>query len=72
MERIFEQMTSWIKEWMVDGLMSLLTGIFDSINSQVGSVAADVATSPADYGSVHKIVTQNEHCRGGLAKKEEV
>ena len=24
------------------------------------------------YGSVHKTVTQNEHCRGGLAKKEEV
>ena len=21
------------------------------------------------YGSVHKTVTQNEHCRGGLAKK---
>ena len=49
MDRIFEQMTSWLKDWIVDGLMSLLTGTFDSINAQVGSVAADVATSPADF-----------------------
>lgn len=49
MERIFEQMTSWLKDWIVDGLMSLLTGTFDSINAQVGSVAADVATSPANF-----------------------
>jgi hypothetical protein len=49
MDRIFEQMTSWLKDWIVDGLMSLLTGTFDSINTQVGSVAADVATSPADF-----------------------
>ena len=49
MDRIFEQMTSWLKDWIVDGLMSLLTGTFDSINAQVGSVAADVATSPANF-----------------------
>ena len=49
MDRIFEQMTSWLKDWIVDGLMSLLTGTFDSINAQVGSVVADVATSPADF-----------------------
>ena len=42
-------MTSWLKDWIVDGLMSLLTGTFDSINAQVGSVAADVATSPANF-----------------------
>ena len=49
MDRIFEQMTSWLKDWIVDGLMSLLTGVFDSVNTQVGNVAADVATSPADF-----------------------
>lgn len=49
MERIFEQMTSWIKGWIVDALMALLEGMFDSINSQVGQVASDVATSPANF-----------------------
>lgn len=49
MERIFEQMTSWLKDWMIDGLMSLLTGVFDSVNTQVGNVATEVATSPADF-----------------------
>lgn len=49
MERILEQMTSWMKDWMVDSIMEDLTGIFDSINSQVASVASDVATSPADF-----------------------
>lgn len=36
MDRIFEQMTSWLKDWIVDGLMSLLTGTFDSINQCPG------------------------------------
>ena len=49
MERIFEQMTSWLKDWMIDGLMSLLTGVFDSVNTQVGNVATEVATSPANF-----------------------
>ena len=49
MDRIFEQMTSWLKDWIVDGLMSLLTGVFDSVNTQVGNVAIEVATSPADF-----------------------
>ena len=63
MDRIFEQMTSWLKDWIVDGLMSLRTGTFDSINAQVGSVAADVATSPADFTpgvfSLMKTVSNN-------------
>ena len=42
-------MTSWLKDWIIVGLMSLLTGVFDSVNTQVGCVAADVATCPADF-----------------------
>ena len=42
-------MTSWLKDWMIDGLMSLLTGVFDSVNTQVGNVATEVATSPANF-----------------------
>ena len=49
MERIFEQMTSWIKGWIVDALMVLLEGMFDNINNRVGQVASDVATSPANF-----------------------
>jgi len=49
MERIFVQMTSWIKGWIIDALMALLEGMFDSINDQVGQVASDVATSPASF-----------------------
>ena len=42
-------MTSWLKDWIIVGLMSLLTGVFDSVNTQVGNVATEVATSPADF-----------------------
>ena len=49
MERIFEQMTSWIKGWIVDALMVLLERMFDNINNRVGQVASDVATSPANF-----------------------
>ena len=56
-------MTSWLKDWIVDGLMILLTGAFDSVNTQVGCVAADVATSPADFTpgvfSLMKTVSNN-------------
>ena len=54
MDRIFEQMTSWLKDWMIDGLMSLLTGVFDSVNTQVGNVSCitlrrTIATSLSDF-----------------------
>ena len=49
MDTIFQQITDWLKEMLVGGIMSSLTGIFDAVNQQVGDAAAQVGTTPASF-----------------------
>jgi len=43
--------TDWLKGLLVDGIMGNLSGLFTDINNQVGSVAAQVGTSPANWNA---------------------
>lgn len=49
MGSILEQITDWIKEMLVSGIMSNLSGMFDSVNQRVGDIATQVGTSPANF-----------------------
>ncbi len=49
MNSILEQLTEWIKSMLVDAVMNSLSGMFDSVNQQVGDVATQVGTSPASF-----------------------
>lgn len=49
MDFIWESITEWLKEVLVDGIMDHLSGIFDAVNQQVGDVATQVGTTPADF-----------------------
>ncbi|MCD8367371.1 MAG: hypothetical protein LUC48_05020 [Clostridiales bacterium] len=49
MNAILEQITQWLKELLVGAIMDNLTGLFDSVNTQVGSIASDVGTTPANF-----------------------
>ncbi|MGN8817521.1 VirB6/TrbL-like conjugal transfer protein, CD1112 family [Oribacterium sp. HCP28S3_H8] len=49
MDTILQQITEWLKKMLVSGIMNNFTGIFDSVNKQVGSVASQVGTSPANF-----------------------
>ena len=49
MDWLWDQITEQIKEWLVGGIMSNLTGLFDSVNNQVSSIAADVGMTPANF-----------------------
>ena len=49
MDTIFQQITDWLKEMLVGGIMNSLTGIFDAVNQQVGNVATQVGTTPASF-----------------------
>ncbi|WP_026491466.1 MULTISPECIES: VirB6/TrbL-like conjugal transfer protein, CD1112 family [unclassified Butyrivibrio] len=49
MDRVIEELTSWLKSLLVDGVMSVLQGMFDSVNNQVGEVTTQVATTPAAF-----------------------
>jgi len=46
---ILEQITDWIKEMLVSAIMNNLSGMFDSVNQQVGDVATQVGTTPANF-----------------------
>lgn len=49
MNGILQQITDWLKEFLVAGIMDNLTGLFDSVNAQVGTIAADVGRTPASF-----------------------
>lgn len=49
MDYIWESITEGLKEWLVEGIMGHLSGMFDAVNQQVGDVAVQVGTSPADF-----------------------
>ncbi|MCD7772051.1 MAG: hypothetical protein LUC87_00825 [Clostridiales bacterium] len=49
MNAIIEQIGEWLKEIIVSGIMGNLSGMFDSVNQQVGDVATQVGTSPANF-----------------------
>lgn len=49
MDFILDKITDWIKDLLVIGIMDNLTGMFDSVNQQVGNIATQVGTTPADF-----------------------
>ncbi|MCD8195783.1 MAG: hypothetical protein LUE24_01200 [Lachnospiraceae bacterium] len=49
MDSIINQITEWLKEMLVSGIMSNLSGMFDSVNQQVADVASEVGTAPANF-----------------------
>lgn len=49
METVLQDITEWLKEMLVAGIMENLSGMFQSVNDKVGSVAADVGMSPANF-----------------------
>ena len=51
MEFLWNKLTEWLKEMLVGGVMSNLTGLFDSINEQVSEIAGTVGTTPQGWNS---------------------
>ena len=49
MQSILEQITDWLKSMIISGNMGNLSGMFDSVNQQVGQIAGDVGTTPANF-----------------------
>lgn len=49
MDSILEQITNWLKEMLVSGIMENLSGMFDSVNQQVGDIAVQVGMTPANF-----------------------
>lgn len=49
MDFILEQITNWLKEMLVGAIMGNLSGMFESVNHQVGEIATSVGMTPANF-----------------------
>ena len=49
MQSILDQITDWLREMLVGGIMGNLSGMFESVNQQVGEIATDVGMTPANF-----------------------
>lgn len=46
MDFIWESITEWLKEVLIGGIVSNLSGVFDSTNEQVGNIVGQVGMTP--------------------------
>ncbi len=51
MDFIKQQITEWLKEILIGGIMNNLSGMFDNVNSQVGQIASQVGTTPQAWNT---------------------
>ena len=49
MDFLTDWLTNWLKELLIGGIMGNLEGLYDTVNTQVGEIAAQVGTSPAAW-----------------------
>ena len=57
MDALLNALTDWLKEMLVGGIMSNLTGMFDSVNQQVGDIATQVGQTPQGWnGSIFSMI----------------
>ena len=57
MEFLWDAITEWLKEILVSGIMSNLSGMFDSVNDKVGEISTQVGMTPQAWnGSIFNMV----------------
>lgn len=52
---ILDMIQEWFKELLIDGIISNLTGMFDTLNTKVGEIAGEVGMTPAAWSSSFSI-----------------
>ena len=69
MGSLFEWITDWIKEGLIDAITGQYTSIFNSVNNQVADVANQVGQTPQDWnGGVFSMIQnpfgnrRHSHC----------
>jgi len=54
---ILDSIVEWLKEVLVGGIVSNLSGMFDSVNQQVGDIAGQVGSTPQAWnGSIYTMI----------------
>lgn len=57
MDMIMDSIAEWLKEILVGGIISNLSGMFDSVNQQVGDIAVQVGATPQAWnGTIYNMI----------------
>ena len=57
MDFLINALTDWLKELLVGGIMSNLSGMFDSVNQQVADISVQVGQTPQGWnGSIFSMI----------------
>ena len=57
MDFLINALTDWLKEMLVGGIMSNLSGMFDSVNQQVADISVQVGQTPQGWnGSIFSMI----------------
>ena len=51
MDFLWDAITGWLKDILVSGIMSNLSGMFDSVNEKVGDIASQVGAKPQAWNA---------------------
>jgi len=51
MDFLWDAITGWLKDILVSGIMSNLSGMFDSVNEKVGDIASQVGSTPQAWNA---------------------
>lgn len=57
MDKVLDSLVEWFKEILVGGIVNNLSGMFDSVNSQVGAIAGQVGATPQAWnGAIYSMI----------------
>lgn len=57
MDKVLDSLVEWLKEILVGGIVNNLSGMFDSVNSQVGAIAGQVGATPQAWnGAIYSMI----------------
>jgi len=57
MDKILDSIVEWLREILVGGIVSNLSGMFDSVNQQVGEIAGQVSATPQAWnGTIYSMI----------------
>lgn len=57
MDKVLDSLVEWLKEILVGGIVNNLSGMFDSVNNQVGAIAGQVGATPQAWnGAIYSMI----------------
>ena len=59
MDQLWAKIADWLKDILIDGIMSNMSGMFDSTNQKIGEIAGNVGTTPQAWNGGVFAMIQN-------------